>query len=239
MTRIKLCGLRDTDDARAAVEVGADLVGIVVVSGAHRMVPRPTAAAMVTAVREHARSLGRFAPEVVAVAGEVSIEHLRQLLLAIQPDAVQLVGDEVQARRLADGIADFDLLTVLRTVGVAAGCDVEEVRACVNSWHERGAQVVYDAAAPAGDVHGGTGQRIDPALVAQLPHLERCGLAGGLDSDCVADVVRTLAPAFVDVSSGIEVDGAKDRTRMAAFVAAVRAAQLDELPSPDHVRRTP
>ena len=47
-------------------------------------------------------------------------------------------------------------------------------------------------------------------------------LAGGLDADNVADVVKALRPFAVDVSSGIETDGLKDKAKMAAFIAAVR-----------------
>ena len=70
------------------------------------------------------------------------------------------------------------------------------------------------------DSGAGTGKAFDWELIrsVQRPYF----LAGGLDSGNVADGVRLLRPFAVDVSSGIETHGVKDKHKMAAFVAAVR-----------------
>ena len=70
------------------------------------------------------------------------------------------------------------------------------------------------------DSGAGTGKTFDWSLVqsVQRPYF----LAGGLDPDNVADAISALHPYGVDVSSGIETDGVKDESKMAAFVAAAR-----------------
>ena len=70
------------------------------------------------------------------------------------------------------------------------------------------------------DSGAGTGTVFDWSLVNSIgrPYF----LAGGLDADNVADAVKALRPFAVDVSSGIETDGLKDKAKMAAFIAAVR-----------------
>jgi len=70
------------------------------------------------------------------------------------------------------------------------------------------------------DSGAGTGKTFDWSLVqsVQRPYF----LAGGLDPDNVADAIAALHPYGVDVSSGIETDGVKDESKMAAFVAAAR-----------------
>jgi phosphoribosylanthranilate isomerase len=76
---------------------------------------------------------------------------------------------------------------------------------------------------------GGTGTCFDWSLIQSLerPYF----LAGGLGPENVADAVKTLHPFAVDVSSGIETDGAKDPEKMKDFVRAVRAADgKDEQP---------
>ena len=66
----------------------------------------------------------------------------------------------------------------------------------------------------------GTGTVFDWVLVKSIerPYF----LAGGLDARNVADAVKTLHPFAVDISTGIETNGVKDKIKMAAFVAAVR-----------------
>ena len=61
-----------------------------------------------------------------------------------------------------------------------------------------------------------------PRVDLQKYNIRPYFLAGGLSIDNVENAVRQLNPYAVDVSSGIETDGLKDKTKMAAFVAAVR-----------------
>ncbi len=221
---IKLCGLRGTDDARAAVLAGADLVGIVLVPGTRRYVPPPTASAMVRVVRETAADAGRFTPEIVGVVGQMSLAVATQLVATVGVDAIQLVGTDEDCERLADTLAGTP---IIRSIGVGEGDTTEDLRARTEAWEARGARIVYDAAID-GEL-GGTGHRIAADAVRPLLAAGRYGLAGGLDPDNVATVIRELDPAMVDVSSGIESHaGHKDPELMRAFVAAARAAQLDD-----------
>ncbi|MCW2926349.1 MAG: Phosphoribosylanthranilate isomerase [Thermoleophilia bacterium] len=221
---VKLCGLRGTDDARAAVLAGADLVGIVLVPGSRRYVPPPTAGAMIRTIRETAREHGRFTPEVVGVVGAMSLAVARHMVESIGLDVVQLVGTDEECLPIADAIQGTP---IIRTLSVHEDTDAESLRGRVDAWQARGARIVFDAAVD-GEL-GGTGVRIRADLVRPVLQAGRHGLAGGLDPDNVADAIRDLRPAMVDVSSGIESHaGHKDAERMQAFVAAARAALLDD-----------
>ena len=68
--------------------------------------------------------------------------------------------------------------------------------------------------------NGGTGKSFDWSFLSKIkrPYF----LAGGLSFDNVGKAIQQLAPYAVDVSSGIERDGYKDKEKMAAFIAAVR-----------------
>lgn len=224
---IKLCGLRGTDDARAAVLAGADLVGIVLVPGTRRYVPPPTASAMVRTIRETAAASGRFTPEVVGVVGQLSLAVVRRLVETIGIDSVQLVGDDAECIPMA---RELGATPIIRSIAVEEGASPEQLLEHAEAWESRGARIVFDAAV-AGEL-GGTGHRIDAETVRPLLHVQRRGLAGGLDPGNVAAVIRDLAPAMVDVSSGIESHaGHKDPELMRAFVAAVRSAHVDRLPA--------
>lgn len=223
---IKLCGLRGSDDARAAVMAGADLVGIVLVPGTRRYVPPPTASAMVRVIRETANELSRFTPEIVGVVGQMSLAVATQLVPATGIDAIQLVGEDHDCIPLADALAGTP---IIRTIAVPDDADLDELRERTEFWERRGARICYDAKID-GEL-GGTGHRIRADVVRPLLAAGRYGLAGGLHPDNVADVIRDLRPAMVDVSSGIESHaGHKDPELMRAFVAAARAAELGDVP---------
>lgn len=222
---IKLCGLRGTDDARAAVLAGADIVGIVLVPGTRRYVPPPTATAMVRVIRETAAEAGRFTPEIVGVIGQMSLAVATQLVATIGIDSIQLVGEDEECERIADALEGTPMI---RTIGVADGDEADGLRERTRAWERRGVRIVFDAAID-GEL-GGTGHRIAADAVRPLLAGGRYGLAGGLDPDNVATIIRDLDPAMVDVSSGIESHaGHKDPELMRAFVAAARAAYLDDL----------
>jgi hypothetical protein len=75
-------------------------------------------------------------------------------------------------------------------------------------------------------VWGGTGLAVDPAIAAEVVR-QFSGLvmlAGGLRAETVAGAVRAVRPWGVDVSSGVETDGAKDEAKITAFVAAAKGA---------------
>jgi phosphoribosylanthranilate isomerase len=221
---IKLCGLRGTDDARAAVLAGADLVGIVLVPGTRRYVPPPTASAMVRIIRETAAEAGRFPPEIVGIVGQMPLAVATQLVTTIGVDALQLVGDEDECLRIAGAVGDTPLI---RTIAVANDAEADSLEAQATAWELRGARIVFDAEV-AGEL-GGTGHRIDADAVRPLLAGSRRGLAGGLSPDNVAAVICDLSPAMVDVSSGIESHaGHKDAELMRAFVAAARAAHIGD-----------
>ena len=223
---IKLCGMRGTDDARAAVLAGADLVGMVLVPGTRRYVPPPTAAAMVRAIRETAADAGRFTPEIVGIVGQMSLAVASQLTASIGIDSVQLVGDDEDCIRIADVLAPDT--SIIRTIAIGEDADVEALERQAAAWEQRGARIVFDAKVD-GEL-GGTGHRIRGDVVRPLLAEHRRGLAGGLTPDNVAQAIRELAPAMVDVSSGIESHaGHKDADLMRAFVAAARAAHLDDI----------
>jgi phosphoribosylanthranilate isomerase len=223
---IKLCGLRGTEDSRAAVLAGADLVGIVLVPGTRRYVPPPTASAMVRVIRETAHELGRFTPEIVGVVGQMSLAVATQLVPATGIDTIQLVGHDHDCIPLADAVGETP---IIRSIAVPDDADFDAVRAQTELWEARGARIAYDAQVD-GEL-GGTGHRIRAEVVRPLLEAGRYGLAGGLHPDNVADVIRDLRPAMVDVSSGIESHaGHKDPELMRAFVAAARAADLADIP---------
>ncbi len=220
-TRIKICGVRDPDTARAAVDAGADAVGLVFVERSPRFVTPGDAAAIVRQLPACVEPVGLFADHSVAdVLDAVRTAGLR---------TVQLHGRE------GPGFANrLDGLRVVKAIAFEEGHVAERLQ----PWREARtplAALLLDTP-PEGPLTGGTGHAFDWDALARLLRdgafrgLPPLFLAGGLTPGNVADAIRTVRPFAVDVSSGVESSrGVKDPAKIAAFCQAVHAA--DEPPS--------
>jgi len=218
-TRIKLCGLRRTEEVQAAAYAGADAIGLVFYPPSPRYVSPLQAAALLTALPPFVSSVGLF---VNASATEVA--HV----LNIAPVAMlQFHGDESVA----------DCCTIAETVN-RPFLRALRVRPDMNGADLLEYEHVYRLASPlfAGllldtwvDDYGGSGKVFDWSLIpAELAH--RAVLSGGLSVQNVTDACARVRPFAVDVSSGIEVSkGVKDASLMHAFVSAVRAGDNPSL----------
>jgi phosphoribosylanthranilate isomerase len=207
MTKIKLCGLSRPQDIEAANQLKSDYIGFIFAPKSRRYVPPKQAAALRALLDPEIHAVGVFvneAPETVAA-----------LLGCGIIDIAQLHGGEDE-----NYIAALRELTGKPLVQAFRVDTQEDVQRAQRSSADF---VLLDAGT------GGTGTCFDWSLIQSLdrPYF----LAGGLGPENVADAVKTLHPFAVDVSSGIETDGAKDPEKMKDFVRAVRAADgKDEQP---------
>lgn len=199
MTRIKLCGLSRPCDIEEANALKPDYIGFVFAPASRRYVTPRQAAELKRLLSPEIAAVGVFvgeAPETVA-----------ELLNSGVIDAAQLHGEENGGyiRRLKQ-LTDRPLVQAFR---IRRAQDAEMAES------SRADYVLLDSGA-------GTGNVFDWQLVQRIrrPYF----LAGGLNPENAERAVKLLRPFAVDVSSGIETDGRKDRRKMAAFVAAVRRA---------------
>jgi phosphoribosylanthranilate isomerase len=207
MTKIKLCGLSRPQDIETANQLRPDYIGFIFAPKSRRYVP-PERAAQLRALLD---------PEILAVGVFVNEapETVAALLGCGIIDIAQLHGGEDE-----DYIAALRARTGKPLVQAFRVDTQEDVQRAQRSSADF---VLLDAGT------GGTGTCFDWSLIQSLerPYF----LAGGLGPENVADAVKTLHPFAVDVSSGIETDGAKDPEKMKDFVRAVRAADgKDEQP---------
>jgi len=202
-TRIKICGITCRDDAAAAVEAGADALGFVFYEPSSRYVDPTVAADIIGSLPPFVTSVGLFV--------DASQERVRRVLDQTGLDLLQFHGDEDAT--LCSGFGR----PYIKALRVRPGLDLE---AAANEYGSaRG--LLLDAYRPG--VPGGTGEVFDWALIpAALA--SRITLAGGLTPDNVATAIHQVGPYAVDVSGGVEVSpGRKDKAKMRAFTAAVRA----------------
>ena len=220
VTAVKFCGITRLEDALEAAALGADALGFVF----HRPSPRyiePSRAAGIAA--EVRRRFGDEARPFPGPAGRgrrpalvgVFVDEDPEVILAVASrcglDLFQLHGDEgpEDCRRLSGErvVKAFSP----RDRGDLERIDLYPVRA-----------VLVDARD--GDRRGGTGRTADWDLARAVAGKRPLILAGGISPRNVAAALSAVAPAAVDVNSGVEeAPGVKDREKMAALLAAVRA----------------
>ena len=218
MFRIKICGLTDPEDAQAAVEAGADAIGLNFYARSPRVVSVDRAVEIVHEENIIAQRVGVFvnmaSAEVNRVAAQVGLAW------------VQLHGNESPQQ-----VAQIDPhVKVVRVYRVDDADDPEpsivaDLQRCAAAGRTPDA-VLVDAAT-AGEF-GGTGTSTNWAGL--VDHRRWLGatpliLAGGLSASNVAEAIALVQPAAVDVASGVEDGpGRKSVTKMRAFVDAASEA---------------
>ena len=204
MTRVKICGLTNLDDALAATEAGADLLGFVLVESSPRYLDPGRAAEVVAGLRQRGVGL----PCVGVVAGW-ALEQVRALKGQCGFDLVQLHG----AASPATAAALYPGVIVARQVtGPASLAGLGAYPAFAYLLDGRGTEGREEK-----------GQPWDWALLRTARIPGRVIVAGGLTPENVAQVVRQAWPWGVDVASGVEArPGRKDRVAVARFIRTVR-----------------
>ena len=199
---IKICGVTTAEDAAMVADAGADAIGVNLWPGSKRYVTPAAARAVLEAVPAGVLKVGVF---VDAPATEMA-RRIEELGL----DRAQLHGDE-----LATDFAALDPARIVRVIRVRDAASFETAA----GWNP--ALWLYDAFV---EGFGGAGIPAPWPLIAR--HARRPFLlAGGLTPDNVAAAIRATHPDGVDVASGVESrPGVKDPAKVAAFIAAARAA---------------
>lgn len=143
-----------------------------------------------------------------------------ELVARIQPDILQLHGDESPARVAA--IAKLSRRPVMKVLAVMAPEDVRRA----HEYREVADYILFDSRpGPAAERPGGVGLAFDWRILSGIRIDRPWGIAGGLNPENVARAVAIANPAFVDASSGVEdAPGQKSREKIAAFVSAARGA---------------
>jgi phosphoribosylanthranilate isomerase len=199
---VKICGVTTAKDAAMVADLGADAIGVNFWPGSKRYVDPGEAAPILAAIPKGVLKVGVFV--------NASAEDVGRHVFGLGLDRAQLHGDEVAA-----DYAAVDPLCIVRAVRVRdAGSFAVEA-----GW--KPALWLYDAFV---EGFGGGGIPAPWPLIAaraRRPFL----LAGGLTPENVAEAVRATRPDGVDVASGVErAPGVKDAAKVAAFIAAARAA---------------
>ena len=210
---VKICGLSTAETLEAALEAGADMIGLNFFPKSPRAVSLEAGAALAARVRGRA--------EIVALTVDMDDAGIDAIVDAVRPDWLQLHGRETPARVAA--LQDRTGLGVLMAIGIHTADDL----AAIPAYAAVADSLLLDAKAPVGALlPGGNGVPFDWSLLDGIDPALPYMLSGGLDPDTVAAALARTGARGVDVSSGVETaPGVKDAGRIRAFIAAVRGAQ--------------
>jgi phosphoribosylanthranilate isomerase len=201
--KVKICGITNELDGRAAAEAGADAVGFVFCEQSPRRVSIETAARAARALPPFIIKVGVF----VNASEDLVFRAIAECSLSL----LQFHGDESP-----DYCTQFGVMS-MKAFRIRDGDSLRRLPDYkTDAW-------LLDAYSP--DKPGGTGETFNWDLAIEARRLGRpIFLAGGLTPENVGEAVRRVEPYAVDVSSGVEAaPGKKDHAKVRAFIAAAKA----------------
>lgn len=200
---IKICGITCYNDARAAVEYGADMLGFVLYPQSKRAISMDDAARIAQQLPAHVRKVAVLVNEPLTVVQQLIERHVF--------DVVQLHGDETPS--YCNKISGIKIFKAFR---ISNEKDLDVLK------KYRVDGYLLDAYQP--DMFGGTGSTFDWELARTATQLvSPIILSGGLSPDNVAYAIACVHPWAVDVSSGVEKEpGKKDHAKVRQFILNAR-----------------
>jgi phosphoribosylanthranilate isomerase len=212
MTRIKICGIKDKAHAMAAVEAGADFIGLVFAPSKRQVTPTQ-ALEIASAVKESSGST-----RVVGVFVNAPVSQVNEIADFCALDWVQLSGDESweYCREIVE--------PVIKAIRIGQQSPEElyaELSAGSKLLSSQRFITLLDSQVEG--EYGGTGESFNWNIARQVAREFPVIIAGGLDPENVAGLIEVVRPWGVDVSSGVESNGLKDDSKIRAFVKAVRS----------------
>jgi phosphoribosylanthranilate isomerase len=204
LTRIKICGITNIEDARAAADYGADALGFIFVPGSPRYVGADLLAArrLMQQVSPFVWRVGVFDTPDTDAAGIAELHAIQYYNGPYRHAPLPILPIKAFRVRDADSLKQ-----------IATDTDPK-------------ALILLDAYSP--NALGGTGETFNWELAKEAKHLGLpIILAGGLTPENIAEAVATVRPYMVDVSSGVEAGpGRKDHDKLRRFIRAVRETDV-------------
>lgn len=200
MTKIKICGLTSMDDVMAVNAWKPDYAGFVFAPSKRRISPE-TAAAFKKALVPGIQAVGVFVNAGAGIMAELANHGVINL--------IQLHGDETPADvRVLKAMTDVPIIKAIRVR------TMEDIRSALEFPSD---YLLFDTFTK--DAYGGSGLTFDWSII---PSMDRpYFLAGGLTPDNIKDAARTTAYCL-DISSGVETDGRKDRMKIKNIIETIR-----------------
>ncbi|MDT9024480.1 MULTISPECIES: phosphoribosylanthranilate isomerase [Rossellomorea] len=200
MTRVKVCGIRRQEEAQWALEAGADAIGFVF-ADSKRKIDVESAALISASLPSNVLKIGVFVNEAK--------DKMEEISRTVNLDYLQLHGDE--SVQFCDSLN----LPFIKAVSIKEKEDLDGIE------HFGGEMILVDSGN--GPYRGGNGTTFNWDYVHSLNIPQHLILAGGLNLDNIRQAITKVRPYMVDVSSGVETDGKKDRRKIESFIREAKS----------------
>lgn len=197
MTRIKLCGLSRICDIEIANKIQPEYIGMVFAKKSKRYVSVEKAKALKELLDPKIKACGIFVDEDLEKIAKIANENII--------DIIQIHGNE--DNNYIQNLRNLVNKPIIKAYKIKNNCDIAEIEASLADY------ILLDSGA-------GTGEVFDWQIIRNIKR--EYFLAGGLNLENIAKALAELKPFAVDISSGIETNGFKDKDKMTAFTLAVR-----------------
>ena len=209
ITRIKVCGITSADDAKAAVRLGADALGLIFYEKSPRFVTIEQAQAIAAAVNP-------LVP-LVAVFVDASKKYVNSILKQVPIHILQFHGKETAAYCTSFGRPYFKAIAMTNDLEIANNIALHKAADCL----------LFDTATA--NKVGGTGKTFDLDLFPNNIQ-QKTIIAGGINSENVKSILTKVAVDAVDLNSGVESSpGVKDYSLLAAAIVQIKTNQIQKM----------
>jgi phosphoribosylanthranilate isomerase len=204
MTQVKICGITNKEDAIAAAQCGAAALGFIFYPPSPRYIKPADAKKIISALPDDLIKVGVFVNE--------KQKEIKRVMDDCALDMIQLHGDEKPSF-----CGEFPAYRIIKAVELKNEIDLN------HALNYKVAALLVDSR-HAG-LYGGTGKKANWDLARRLKDKKPFILSGGLKKENVAEAVQAVAPAALDINSGVESEpGKKDHKKLAQIFDLIRTA---------------
>ncbi|MEN6622099.1 MAG: phosphoribosylanthranilate isomerase [Smithella sp.] len=208
MTQVKICGITNEEDGLYAAACGADALGFIFYVASPRYIAPEEALKIIKKLPTHIAAVGVFVNE--------DVKNVKQIASLCGLDFIQLHGDES-----VEYCAGFDQKMIIKAVHLSNDDDV------LNALRFNVEAILVDNRFAG--LYGGTGKTANWDLALKIKSKKQLVLSGGLNEDNVGEAMEKIAPAALDICSGVEIKpGKKDHGKIAMIFDIIQCAKMDQ-----------
>jgi phosphoribosylanthranilate isomerase len=201
--QVKICGITNKEDALCATGCGAAALGFIFYPPSPRYIKPEDARKIISGLPKEVVNIGVFVNE--------KVDEIKRVMKYCGLDMIQLHGDESP-----EFCREFPAFQVIKAVELKNDDDL-------NHAYSYEVEAILVDSRHAG-LYGGTGRKANWKLACRTKNKKPLILSGGLHENNIAEALQTVAPAALDINSGVESEpGKKDHAKLARIFEIIRA----------------